>query len=86
MKKQVISDIPHIIHDLAALADAHGFTIYVVGGYVRDRILGIDSKDIDFTVVGDALEFARIVAEAKHSKAVIYERFRTALVPVGEYL
>jgi tRNA nucleotidyltransferase/poly(A) polymerase len=86
MNRNILTDIPDIIHDLAALATTHGFRLYVVGGYVRDRILGIDSKDIDFTVVGDALEFARLVAEAKHSKAVIYERFRTALVPVGEYL
>jgi len=86
MTRQVLTDIPDIIHDLAALAHAHGYRLFVVGGYVRDRILGIESKDIDFTVVGDALEFARLVAEAKHSKAVIYERFRTALVPVGEYL
>lgn len=42
-------------------------------------------KDIDFTVVGDALEFAQIIANEFNSKAVIYERFRTALVPIGEY-
>jgi len=86
MKQRVLTDIPEIIHDLAQLADRNGYSIYVVGGYVRDRILGIDSKDIDFTVVGDAIAFAHLVAESKHSKAVIYERFRTALVPVGEYL
>ena len=86
MKHRVLTDIPDIIHDLAQLADRNGYSIYVVGGYVRDRILGIDSKDIDFTVVGDAIAFAHLVAESKHSKAVIYERFRTALVPVGEYL
>lgn len=86
MQQMKLTDIPMIIHDLARLAEEHGYTIYVVGGYVRDRILGIDSKDIDFTVVGDALAFAQVVAESKHSKAVIYERFRTALVPVGEYL
>jgi poly(A) polymerase len=86
MKYHVLTDIPDIIHDLAHLAERNGYSIYVVGGYVRDRILGIDSKDIDFTVVGDAIAFAHLVAESKHSKAVIYERFRTALVPVGEYL
>jgi len=42
-------------------------------------------KDIDFTVVGDALEFAQIIANEFNSKAIIYERFRTALVPIGEY-
>ena len=30
--------------------------IYKVGGYVRDRLLGLESKDIDFTFVLDNLE------------------------------
>jgi len=29
------------------------FTFYKVGGCVRDKIMGIDSKDIDYTVVAD---------------------------------
>ena len=27
----------------------HGFVSYIVGGFVRDRILGIESNDIDIT-------------------------------------
>ena len=30
--------------------------IYKVGGHVRDRLLGLESKDIDFTFVSDNLE------------------------------
>jgi len=86
MNSQTMSNLPTIIHELAKLAEENDYAIYVVGGYVRDRILGIDSKDIDFTVIGDAIAFAQLVAQAMHSKAVVYERFRTALVPVGEYL
>jgi len=74
-----------ILQSIGALADRHAIRLYVVGGYVRDYFIGDAVKDIDFTVVGDALQFAEIVAAHFHSKAVIYERFRTALVPVGEY-
>jgi tRNA nucleotidyltransferase/poly(A) polymerase len=79
-----------IFRDLAALADAHNVRLYVVGGYVRDVIRAargeaVVRKDIDFTVVGDAVAFAQAVARQFRSKAVVYERFRTALVPVGEY-
>ena len=33
---------------------------YVVGGFVRDRLIGIEnSKDVDFVVIGSGLEFAK---------------------------
>lgn len=65
------------------LAEKHNFEIYVVGGYVRDYFLKRETKDADFTVVGDAIEFAKIVAEHFHSKVVAYPRFFTAMVPIG---
>jgi len=36
---------------------------YLVGGYVRDRLLGRESHDVDFAVEGDALSLARAVAD-----------------------
>ena len=70
---------------LGELADINGVELYIVGGYVRDYFLGHPRKDIDCTVVGDSLKFARIVADHFKSKAVIYERFRTAMVPIGQH-
>ena len=83
MKNYPIND--HLVLEISRLAERYGFTVFVVGGYVRDYFLGNVKKDIDFTVIGDALEFAQITADHFRSKAVIYERFRTALVPVGDY-
>lgn len=74
-----------IIIKLQRLARRHGVRVYVVGGYVRDRLLGRQRTDIDCTVIGDALEFAQKVARHFRSKPIIYERFRTAMVPVGNY-
>ncbi|MFN3306370.1 MAG: CCA tRNA nucleotidyltransferase [Candidatus Kapaibacteriota bacterium] len=68
---------------IAELATQHNFEIYLVGGYVRDYFLKREKKDADFTVVGDAIEFAKIVAEHFHSKVVSYPRFFTAMVPIG---
>lgn len=36
---------------------------YLVGGYVRDRLLGRESHDVDLAVEGDALGLARTVAD-----------------------
>lgn len=74
-----------ILIEIGQLADKQNLKIYVVGGYVRDYFLGRDRKDFDITVIGDSLEFAKLVGEHFNSKTVIYERFRTALVPIGEF-
>jgi len=73
-----------ILLRISAFAAERGIDAYVVGGYVRDSLMGRIRTDIDITVVGDALDFADAVASLFNSKAVHYERLRTALVPVGE--
>ncbi len=73
-----------ILNELSLLAFDRGVRIYVVGGYVRDYFLQRPRYDIDITVVGDALSFARDAAEHFRSTTVVFERFRTAMVPVGD--
>jgi len=71
---------------IGALADRHGVEAYLVGGYVRDILLGKEGKDIDIVVVGDAIAFAGSVAgEFGKSEVVTYERFGTAMLPLGEW-
>lgn len=74
-----------IIHAIGDIATAERHNIYLVGGYVRDLMIGHPGNDIDFTVEGSGVEFARAVAREFNSHPVIFERFGTAMVPVGEY-
>jgi len=74
-----------IIKKIGKLADEFGIDCYVVGGYVRDYYLKRERKDIDFTVVGDSIKFAHFVADKLGTKAVIFQRFRTAMVPYKHY-
>ena len=70
---------------IGAVADAHGVEAYVVGGYVRDLLLGLEDKDIDIVVVGDGVKFARAVArELGTSSVVAFEKFGTAMLPLPE--
>ena len=41
------------------LASCEKLPAYVVGGYVRDMLLGRDSSDIDIMVEGDGIAFAK---------------------------
>jgi len=76
-------DLPVLLR-IAALADEKGASVYVVGGYVRDALMQRERTDVDITVVGDAIAFAEKVAALFRSKAVVYERFGTAMVPIGD--
>jgi putative nucleotidyltransferase with HDIG domain len=55
---------------------------YVVGGYVRDRLLGRPCKDIDIVCVGDGIKLAEAVASQLYPspKIVVYRRFGTAML------
>lgn len=74
-----------ILQKIGALADELKVKVYVVGGYVRDYFLNRPRADFDCTVVGDSIQFAKTLAKRVKSKAVVYETFRTAMVPLGEF-
>lgn len=58
--------------------------LYIVGGFVRDLIMGIPSKDFDIVVEGDAIKFARLLAEQFGGRVVAHRRFRTAKWQIKE--
>lgn len=67
---------------VGATADSLGRECYVVGGYVRDLIIGRSSKDIDFVTVGSGIELAEAVAAAIGPKThiAVYRTYGTAQV------
>ena len=72
-----------LLRRIGALADRTGRRVYVVGGYVRDSILGREDQDIDIVVMGDGIAFAREFAEDIGAPTVVpFERFGTAAVPL----
>jgi putative nucleotidyltransferase with HDIG domain len=67
---------------IGVVADERSIHAYVVGGYVRDKLLGKEVSDIDIVVVGNGIEFAEAAAVAmKKRKIVTYEKFGTAMMP-----
>jgi tRNA nucleotidyltransferase (CCA-adding enzyme) len=55
--------------------------VYVVGGFVRDMILGLKDFDLDIVVEGEGMDFARELSQRlKGSKCVRHRQFGTATV------
>ena len=54
--------------------------VYLVGGAVRDVLMGEPNFDVDIAVEGDGISFGRALARALGGRAVPHEKFGTAIV------
>jgi tRNA nucleotidyltransferase (CCA-adding enzyme) len=54
--------------------------VYLVGGFVRDLILGVANLDLDITVEGDGVNFATQLGSRLNGKIIRHRRFGTATV------
>jgi poly(A) polymerase len=60
---------------------------YVIGGFVRDILLNRPSKDIDFLIIGNGIEFAEKVAEkiGQSTHVTVFKNFGTAMLNYKDY-
>lgn len=63
---------------VAAEAEGLGIALYLVGGFVRDLLLGVASVDFDLVVEGDAIALAGRLAKRLGGKVSSHQRFGTA--------
>ena len=80
--KKYLNRLPRDIRDLVYLAgevaDEIKVYVYLVGGIVRDLILGVPNFDLDIVVQGHGLTFASEFARRLNAKLIIHPRFGTA--------
>jgi tRNA nucleotidyltransferase/poly(A) polymerase len=71
-----------IFNQISKAATELGFPAYVVGGYVRDRLLGRPSKDMDIVCVGSGIKLAQNVASYLRPipRVTVFKRFGTAML------
>lgn len=69
-----------IFGTIARQASALGLPAYVIGGFVRDLILGRPSKDIDVVCVGSGIALAEAVGKALGANVSVFPNFGTAML------
>ena len=76
-----------MLEKIAFAARKLGMPTYVVGGFVRDKIIGRKTKDIDIVCLGDGIQLAEEVATMyKHKPVVaVFKNFGTAQLKVDEF-
>jgi tRNA nucleotidyltransferase (CCA-adding enzyme) len=67
-----------LVKDISEQAAKRRQRIYLVGGVVRDLLLGHPNFDLDLVVEGNAVKLAQQVAETSQAKLLAHHRFGTA--------
>jgi tRNA nucleotidyltransferase/poly(A) polymerase len=75
-----------VFKKIAKAAKELGVPCYLIGGFVRDKIIGRETKDIDIVCVGDGINLAHKVAEhfSPIPEVHFFKNFGTAQIIVDD--
>jgi poly(A) polymerase len=76
-----------ILKKIAHAAEELGVETYLIGGFVRDKIIGRKTKDADIVCVGDGIELAKAVAKRfkPEPKFSYFKNFGTAHIKIDDF-
>ena len=84
LTSQLTSTLSRTIFDLlktiGEVGEECGYVTFVVGGFVRDLLLGVASSDIDIVVEGDGIHFAKQLSKHFNGSVRTHEKFNTGIV------
>lgn len=76
-----------IFEKIAAAAEQQQVPCYLIGGFVRDKIIGRPTKDADIVCIGDGIELAHKVASFFDPKPIVayFKTFGTAQIKLDDF-
>lgn len=80
MKAMLPEKIYSLLKTIGSLAGKQGHRSFIVGGFVRDMLLGVKNFDVDIVLEGDAMEFGSLLAKILKGSLVIHRKFGTSTV------
>jgi tRNA nucleotidyltransferase (CCA-adding enzyme) len=78
LKERFPNEVHRTLLLAGEVAETMGYNAYLVGGSVRDLLLGQANLDIDLVIEGDGIRFAKELGEKLKGKLRSHHRFGTA--------
>ncbi|MFQ5952327.1 MAG: CBS domain-containing protein, partial [Candidatus Omnitrophota bacterium] len=78
MKELLPPKLMALIKTIGREADSRGINVFLVGGFVRDILLGVKNYDLDIVIEGNAIEFGRVLGDKIGGSLVVHKKFGTA--------
>jgi len=84
LNRRLPSRIASLLREVGRIAEQKRFKVFLVGGFVRDLLLGVKNFDIDLVVEGDGISFARSLVERLGGNVTAHKRFATAVATLRD--
>ncbi len=80
IKERIPQALFHVLEVAGNLALEMGYEAYIVGGIVRDILIGKENDDLDIVVEGNGVKFAEKLATRLGGRSKSHRKFKTAVV------
>jgi tRNA nucleotidyltransferase (CCA-adding enzyme) len=85
VEKYLPRPLLELVVQISGQAGKLGQNVYLIGGVVRDLLLGYPNFDLDLVVEGDAVELAQLLTETGQAKLLAHKRFGTAKLRYDDF-
>ncbi len=72
--------IQRLLKEFGKIGDELGYSVYAVGGFVRDLLMGMENLDLDIVVEGDGIRFAEEFQKKFPCRIRTHKKFGTAII------
>ena len=86
LKNQLPYPLLSLLETVEQLANHRDVSAFLVGGFVRDLLMGIPNYDLDFMIEGDGIQFGKALAKELSGEWTIHERFGTVSITLPKSL
>ncbi len=80
MEERFPARIYSLLVEFGRVGDELGYSVYAVGGFVRDLLLRVENFDIDIVVEGDGIRFAEEFEKKFPCRIRTHKKFGTAII------
>ena len=80
MKERFPERIHNLLMEFGRGGDALGYSVYAVGGFVRDLLLRVENFDVDIVVEGDGIRLAEEFEKKFPCRIRTHKKFGTAII------
>jgi tRNA nucleotidyltransferase (CCA-adding enzyme) len=80
MKERFPERIQNLLMEFGRVGDELGYSVYAVGGFVRDLLMRVENFDVDIVIEGDGIRLAEEFEKKSPCRIRTHKKFGTAII------